>query len=290
MPHNNMIFDSHCHYNLEPLYSGKEQFFSKELIGSIKDLNWQNHWLDAQQEGIKAALVAGADLKSSQKAIEIASQEKNLFASVGINPADFSSQTIDQLLQQFEQISVLAHNELVVAIGECGLDYFRLTESQRSSQRETQHTLFTKQIQLANKINKPLIIHARDDKKEAYDQILALLKSHYQSRKPFVLHCVSGPIDYIQEALKLGAYISFAGNVTYPNAQELREIIKIVPNDRLLIETDAPFLPPQGKRGSVNLPKFIRQTATYLEQEHGVNLQQVFINTLNFFGVDKLEN
>ena len=285
-----MIFDSHCHYNLEPLYSGKEMFFDSNLIEPIQNYSWQEHWQQAQEHGVKISMVIGADLESSKAAIEIASRDKNLYASVGINPADFTNQTLEQLLNDFKKISTLANNKEVIAIGECGLDYFRLTESQRSSQQETQNVIFTKQIQLANKTNKPLIIHARDDKKDAYDQILILLKNHYLSKKPFVLHCVSGPIGYIQEALKLGAYISFAGNVTYPNAQELREILKIVPNDRLLIETDAPFLPPQEKRGKVNLPKFIHETAAYLEQEHGVNLQQVFKNTLNFFGIDKLEN
>lgn len=285
-----MIFDTHCHYNLEPIFSGKQQFFPTKLIDPISQYNWQAHWQNAQQAGVKASLVAGADLDSSKKAIEIASQEKNLFASVGINPADFTNQTLDQLNNDFGQLSTLAKKKEVVAIGECGIDYFRLSDSQRSSQQKIQESIFIQHLQLANSLNKPLIIHARDNEKQAYDQILKLLKEHYLFEKPFVLHCVSGHIEYIKEALGMGAFISFAGNVTYPNAQELKNILKIVPQDRLLIETDAPFLPPQAKRGRVNLPEFIALTATYLEQEHSVNLQQIFKNSLAFFEINKLEN
>ncbi len=282
-----MIFDTHCHYNLEPIYSGKAEFFKPELVESIKTLNWQDHWQQAKQEGIKASLVAGADLTSSQRAIQIASQESNLFASVGINPADFTNQTLEQLLADFKIITDLANDKNVIAIGEVGLGYFRLKEL-TIDQQYLQHQVFTAHIKLANKLSKPLIIHARDKTDRAYTQILELLKDHYQFNKPFVLHCVSGPISYIQEALKLGAYISFAGNITYPNANELREILKITPADKLLIETDAPFLPPQTKRGQVNQPQNISLTAAYLEQEHGVNLSQVYQNSCNFFEVTPL--
>ncbi len=283
-----MIFDTHCHYNLEPIFSGKQQFFPTKLIAPISNYSWQDHWQNAQLANVKASLVAGADLESSKRAIEIASQEKNLFASVGINPADFTNQTVDQLNNDFKQISTLAKEKKVVAIGECGIDYFRLSDSERSSQQKIQKLIFIKHIELANSVSKPLIIHARDNKKQAYDQILEMLKKHYLFKKPFVLHCVSGHIEYIKEALGMGAYVSFAGNVTYHNAQEQKDVLKIVPRNRLLIETDAPFLPPQAKRGKINLPEFIALTATYLEQEHGVNLQQIFLNSKTFFGVNEL--
>ncbi len=279
-------YDTHCHYNLEPLYSGKARFFSKDKTETIAQLNWRGHWQQAQEAGVTASLVAGTDLKSSKLAIEIAQQEKMLFASVGLNPVDFDCEKTDNLIEAFDQIKLLAKQKKVVAIGEAGLDYYRLDSSAKSAQlKDLQQEIFIRHIQLANGVKKPLIIHARDSSEEAYFTILDLLKEHYQSHKPFVLHCVSGPKNYITQALELGAYISFAGNVTYPNAKDLQSLIPLIPKDRLMIETDAPFLPPQNKRGQINQPKYIAHTASYLQQEHQLDLEQIFQNSLGFFEI-----
>lgn len=280
------IFDTHCHYNLEPLFSGKERFFSESKIKQISHLNWQDHWQQAQEAGVTANLVAGTDLESSKLAIEIAQQEKMLFASVGLNPVDFECSNKESLIEAFDQVKLLAKQKKVVAIGEAGLDYYRLDSSAQSTQlKELQQEIFIRHIQLANDVKKPLIIHARDSSDEAYFTILDLLKKHYYSHKPFVLHCVSGPKNYITQALELGAYISFAGNVTYPNAQDLQSLIPLIPKDRLMIETDAPFLPPQKRRGQINQPKYIVYTANYLQQVHQLNLEQIYQNSLRFFEI-----
>ena len=282
----NYIFDTHCHYNLEPLFSGKEQFFSKKHMDQCIGLGWKDHWQKAQKNGVLASLIAGTDLQSSQLAIDISRQHPHLFASIGLNPVDFHSHNRDSLLKDLEEIQDLAKNEKVVAIGETGLDYFRFTDQSNGSLLiDLQQEIFVKHIQLANQFQKPLIIHARDKHDTAYLSIIDLLKTHYQFIKPFVLHCVSGPLDYIETALELGGYISFAGNITYPNAQNLREILSIVPFDRLLIETDAPFLPPQSYRGEVNQPAYICNTASYLQENFEVNLAQVLVNSQNFFDV-----
>lgn len=173
----------------------------------------------------------------------------------------------------------------VVAIGETGLDWSDQTASQ---EKTAQEQLFVHQIHIANQVNKPLIIHARDPEDQAYFRILDLLNKEYLFQKPFVLHCVSGPTDYIKEAIKMGGYISFAGNVTYPNATHLRELFKITPPDRVMIETDAPFLPPQGKRGLVNLPRYLKLTADYLAAKLGVDLNQVYQNSCRFFDLKPL--
>lgn len=139
-------------------------------------------------------------------------------------------------------------------------------------------------IRLANKFEKVLIIHSRDkggekdENNQAYLDILKIIKNNYQSKEPFILHCVSGPKEYIKEALQLGAYIGVGANITYPNANKLRELIKIVPEDRLLLETDAPYLPPQEFRGQTCEPWMIEKTANYLQKELEINLEQIYQN------------
>lgn len=280
------LLDTHCHYNLEPLYSGQARFFSDSKTKEIGQLTWHDHWQEAQEAGVKASLVAGTNLSSSKRAIEVAQQEKMLFASVGLNPVDFECDKKNNLIDAMKEITLLAEKKEVVAIGEAGLDYYRLNSSSQSSQlKKLQKEIFISHIHLANNVKKPLIIHARDSADEAYFAILELLKNHYQFHKPFVLHCVSGPEEYITQAIKIGAYISFAGNITYPNAQDLRSLLPLVPKDRLMTETDAPFLPPQEKRGKVNRPKYILFTAKYLQQEHQIDLERVFSNSLSFFEI-----
>ncbi|KUK79724.1 MAG: YabD [Microgenomates bacterium 39_7] len=280
------IFDTHCHYNLEPLYSGKAQFFSNDQVDELGGRNWNDHWKTAGQNGVVASLVAGTDLKASQLAVEICQGEDKLFASIGLNPVDFHNHDRESLLREFELMSSLVTNKKVVAIGETGLDYFRFKSDQDNSQQKSlQKEIFIKHMKLANQAQKPLIIHARDTGKEAYLIITELLKKHYQFSQPFVLHCASGPVEYIKQALEMGGYISFAGNITYPNANSLKEILAIVPSHRLLIETDAPFLPPQKHRGKINQPKYIRETANYLKENFEVNLTQIFNNSLKFFNL-----
>jgi TatD DNase family protein len=280
------IFDTHCHYNLEPLYSGKAEFFNESKTNEIAQLTWLDHWQQAQEAGVAASLVAGTDLASSKRAIKIAQQDKLLFASVGLNPVDFECDKKSGLVDAMDKISPLAEKKEVVAIGEAGLDYYRLDKSSQNSQlKKLQKEIFINHIHLANSVKKPLIIHARDSADEAYFEIIELLKNHYQFHKPFVLHCVSGPKEYIKQALKMGAYISFAGNITYPNAQDLQSLLPLIPKEKLMIETDAPFLPPQEKRGRVNQPKYILHTAKYLQKQHQVDLQQIYRNSLSFFDI-----
>ena len=279
------IFDTHCHYNLEPLYSGKNGYFRQEQLKEVEEMTWQDHWQQAQAEGVKASLIAGACLESSKLAIKQASQEPNLFASVGLNPADFSKRTpFEKLLANLEQIKQLAVETCAVAIGEAGLDYFRLDNSQDELIQQ-QQDIFVQHLLLANQLQKTLIIHARDQGEQTYFDILALLKTHFNFKQPFILHCASGPAEYIQQTVKLGAYVSFAGNITYPNANHLRQLLALVPQDKLLIETDAPFLPPQPYRGRINQPFMIKSTAVYLQQEFKIDLEQVFNNSCQAFGV-----
>ena len=266
-----MIFDTHCHYNLSPLYE-----------------NWQQHWQKAQAHGVIKAIIPGTSIKTSQQAIEIAKQENNLYAAVGIHPHEYNQISPTELSTTIEQhnnlLSKMLNNETIIAIGETGLDYYRLKEEEKELAIHNQKIALKMHIQLANKFEKVLIIHSRDmggekdEDNQAYLDILKIIKNDYQSKKPFILHCVSGPQKYIKEMLDLGAYIGVGANITYPNANKLRELVKIVPEDRLLLETDAPYLPPQEFRGQTCEPWMIEKTANYLQKELGINLEQIHQN------------
>lgn len=264
-----MIFDTHCHYNLSPL-----------------NKNWQEHWQKAQKHGVKKALIPSSNMEASRQAIEIAREDKNLYAAIGFHPNEYDHISAADLptfiYEHAASLSMMQDNENVIGIGETGLDYYRLKPEERELATRNQKKAFEMHIQLANEFEKILIIHARDkggqkDKNnQAYWDILDIVKNNYQFKKPFILHCVSGPKAYIEEMLKLGAYIGVGGNVTYPNANELREIVKMVPADKLLLETDAPYLPPQEFRGQTCEPWMISKTAEYLKNELNISPTDLF--------------
>lgn len=260
-----MIFDTHCHYNLSPLYD-----------------NWQEHWQKAQAHGVKKALVPGTSIETSRRAVEIAREDEHLYAAIGIHPHEYNKISAADLptyiYEHAASLSMMRDNKKVIAIGETGLDYYRLKTKERERAIHNQQEAFKMHVQLANEFEKILIIHARDEGDQAYQDILKIIKANYQFKKPFILHCVSGPKEYIKEMMELGAYVGVGGNVTYPNADKLREIIKIVPQDKLLLETDAPFLPPQEFRGQTCEPWMISKTAEYLEKELEINPEQVAQN------------
>ena len=248
-----MIIDTHCHYNLEPLLK-----------------NWQDFWEDAQKNGVGASIVIGTTLETSRSAIEIAEQADGLFASVGIHPDDsfLWNPELEHSLKE------LALHPKVVAIGEAGLDLARVPADQRVAVLDQQKRAFRAQRDLAIAVKKPLVIHARD----AYSEVLSVLEES-SSLPTVILHCMSGPPEYQESALRLGCYCSFAGNVTYPSAEPLRELARRTPPDRLLLETDAPFLPPQSKRGTRNDPANIQETAGFLANLLGCTMQELIDQT-----------
>ncbi len=268
-----MIFDTHCHYNLSPLYE-----------------NWQQHWQKAQKHGVKKALIPSSSIETSRRAIEIAREDEGLYAAIGIHPNEYNHISAADLptfiYEHAANLSILMDKN-VIAIGETGLDYYRLKEEKRELAINNQKAGFRMHIQLANELEKPLIVHARDkggkkDKNnQAYWDILGIIKKDYQFKKPLILHCISGPKAYIEEAIELGALIGVGANVTYPNADELRSLVKFIPQDKLLLETDAPYLPPQEFRGQTCEPWMIEKTALYLK-EMGFDLRQIYQNFTHF--------
>lgn len=274
-----MIFDTHCHYNMSPLLD-----------------NWQAHWQRAHQHGVRRSVVVGTDLDSSHQALLLTKQEPTFRAAVAIHPSEYQSAVEDQQLtvdagtalitQQLAQLQQLCQDTHVVAIGETGLDYFRLPDNQIQAEtiKDVQKMAFSTHLKLADQAQMPVIIHVRDRGEAAYADILQLIKLHASQTQPFILHCVSGPLEYIEAALELGAYLGIAGNITYKSAEHIRSLVRYAPADRLLLETDAPFLPPQEFRGKVCEPWMIQLTAEFVQDELSLAVDQLYHNATQVFG------
>jgi TatD DNase family protein len=203
---------------------------------------------------------------------------------VAIHPIEFNedAQSIDTLKQELTTLIELSSTK-IVAIGETGLDYFHvqrevgITEEKKQGIITRQQSSLRMHIQLAQRYQLPLILHVRDQSEQAYWDTLQLLEEEDYKGK-CILHCVSGPATYVQKALEMGAYVSVAGNVSYKNAEHIRELVRLVPADRLLIETDAPYLPPQQLRGQVCEPWMISLTAQYLQDELHISVEKTHQN------------
>ena len=254
------LFDSHAHYNDEKFNQDREEILN-QVYG----------------EGIARLVCAGYNLESSKQAIEIAQSHDFIYATVGISPNDipnFENEQIDikdfffqdVFLEQLEQIKELAKKEKVVAIGEIGLDYYWNKEN-----KEEQKFSFMKQIEVANQLQLPIVIHTR----EAVYDTLEILKHEICPVKKGVFHCCPLNLDLIKEGLKLDFYISFAGPITFKNAKNAQEAIKLVPMERILIETDSPYLAPEPKRGTRNDSRNIKYMAQKIADVKGISLEQV---------------
>ncbi len=274
-----MIIDTHCHYNISPLSE-----------------DWQQHWQKATDNGIIGSILVGVDAETSTLAVEIAKTDNRLLAAVGFHPTDdlpdsptaISPEHTEKTVSTVEQIiRALSSTNPVAAIGEVGLDYFRLPKdpSLAAAQIAHQKAICSVQLRLAAEFGLPLLLHVRDltERADAYIDMLTLLKEYASFEQPFILHCVSGPLSYIDEAISLGGYIGVAGNVTYKSAQSIRDIVSRVPKDRVLLETDAPFLSPLSHRGKSCEPWMITETAEFLTKELGISLQQIKQNTIQVF-------
>ena len=197
-----------------------------------------------EKEGIAFIVEVGVDLKSSKKAIKLAYDNQKIFSAVGIHPHDVKD-IKSEVLEELEKLAKLSR---VVAIGEIGLDYYR-----NLSPRELQKKYFIEQIKIAKKLDKPIIVHIRD----AYDDALDILKEHAKELR-VVIHSFSGDINDARVALSLGFFLGIGGPVTFKNAHKLREIVKEIPLDFILSETDCPYLTPEPFRGRRNEPKYVR--------------------------------
>lgn len=222
-----MFVDTHAHLDFK--------HFRKDLHGTLDN---------ARRAGMVACITIGIDVKTSKKALDLATEIDDVFATVGIHPHEADSAT-EEALDRLEEIA--RSSEKVVAVGECGLDYVRGETS-----RDDQDAAFRKQMDLAGKLGLPVVIHSR----ESYDDVLRILES-YNETVTGVIHCMSGDAAFRDAALALGYYIAVGGPLTYPDNNALREVMAGVPRDRLLVETDAPFLTPLKRKPGRNEPAFI---------------------------------
>lgn len=256
------FFDSHAHYNDEKFEEDKEKL--------IKDI---------YEDGITKMVTVGYDLESSKKAIEIANQYEFMYATCGISPNDVQNVDIDD---QILDLSGLLDNKKIVAIGEIGLDYYWNKEN-----KGLQKEYFIKQIELANRFELPIVIHSRD---AIYDTI-EILKQNEVNKKG-IFHCCMQNSYLIQEALKLGFYISFAGSITFKNAKHAEEVIKLVPLERLLIETDSPYLAPEPKRGTRNDSRNVKFVAKKIAEVKQIDIEEIakitYENAQKIFNIDKI--
>ncbi len=224
------MLDSHCHLNDEHIYSDRKEIIDRALA-----------------IGVDTFLVVGWDLPSSKLAISIAKEFPNVYASVGIHPENLDGIS-DEMLKEIEE---LAQEKKVVAIGEIGLDYHWYKEK---SEHDNQKIWFIKQIELANKLHLPLSIHAREATEDTY----TILKEHTPLYGA-VLHCYSGSKEMMDKFLSLGLYFGFDGPITYKNAITPKECVIHCPLDKILTETDSPYLPPVPFRGQRNEPSHIKE-------------------------------
>jgi len=251
------------------------------MIDSHAHLNHQDFQADrdavllrARRSGLTGLINVGWDLGSSRLAAGLAQPKEGLYAAVGIHPHDAALATDDD----FAALRELARRPGVVAIGETGLDFFR-----DLSPRDLQVDTFRRHIELAAEAGLALMVHDRD----AHEEILAILAQDAPPGLRVVLHCYSAGPDLLPEALARGYWIGLACNVTYPKATALRQVARCVPDNKLLIETDCPYLPPQSRRGRRNEPAFLREaletiaaarscSVPRVEKQTEVNAREVF--------------
>jgi TatD DNase family protein len=215
----------------------------------------------ALEAGVGRIVTIGTGIESSRAALEIAEREEGVFASLGIDPHRAGGDDVGRLDELRE---LLAHDR-AVAVGETGLDHFH-----RHATPEEQHALFQAQLELAEALGKPVVIHNRD----ADDETASVLAGFEGT---VVLHCFSSP-GLLPRAVERGYYISFAGNVTFPGAKELRDAAARVPAERILVETDSPYLSPQPRRGRPNEPANVVHTLAVLAQARGEDIGELAAN------------
>ncbi|WHX25531.1 TatD family hydrolase [Virgibacillus halodenitrificans] len=240
-----MLFDTHVHLNARQ--------FEEDRTDTIQR---------AFDAGVQHMVVVGFDRETIPLAIEIAEDYDTIYAAVGWHPVD----AIDMTDEDLQWIEELSSHPKVVAIGEMGLDYHW-----DKSPANIQKDVFRKQIQLAKKVNMPIIIHNR----EATEDIVKILQEENAKEVGGIMHCYNDSVDYVQACLDMNFYISLGGPVTFKNAPLPKEVAAQVPLDRLLIETDAPFLAPHPNRGKRNEPAYVELVAEKIAEIRGISFEEV---------------
>ncbi|MDU5467093.1 MAG: TatD family hydrolase [Peptoniphilus harei] len=254
------MIDSHVHLDDEAFEEDRE-----EVIKSLSE------------NGIELVINNSSDLPSSERSVKLANKYENIYAAIGVHPHEASSYN-DEVENRLIELS---KDKKVVAIGEIGLDYYY-----DNSPRDVQKEVFKKQIELAAKLKKNIVIHSRDAAKDTFD---ILKEAHEKYDFTALIHCFSQSVDMMREYLKMGDYLALGGAVTFKNAKTPKEVAKVVDLDRLLLETDCPYMTPVPYRGKRNEPKFVKFSCQYiadLRQMDAGELEKITaINTKRFFGI-----
>ena len=239
-----MLVDTHAHLQWGKFDTDREQVISR-----------------AKKVGVEHIVDIGFDVNSSREAVRLAEKHDGLYATVGVHPHNASKLNQSSL----DELRRLAGKPKVVAIGEIGLDYYR-----NLSPRETQKKAFEAQLSLAEELKLPVVVHNR----EAQVETLRIL-SKFDGRINGIMHCFSGSREMVEECIKFDFYISFAGPVTFPNSHKLHEIAKGIDLDKILLETDSPWLAPQEMRGKRNEPAFLLFIAKKIAKLKGISVDEL---------------
>lgn len=250
------LFDTHSHYNDEKFELDREKIINQTY-----------------EAGITKFVCAGYNLKSSREAIDLANKYDFIYSICGISPNDLNDYNEENILA----IKELAKSKKNVAIGEIGLDYYWNKEN-----KAVQKQAFIEQINIANELELPIVIHSRDAVQDTID----LLKENPVNKKG-IFHCAQLNKYLIEEGLKLGFYISFAGPITFKNSKNAAEIVSLVPNDKILIETDSPYLAPEPVRGTRNDSRNVKYVAQKIAELKGLPVEEIaqitYQNAKNIF-------
>ena len=253
-----MIIDSHCHLTYEPM--------SKSLHETIERAN---------REGVKYILTISTEDKSFDKILKIVDEHKSVYGTYGIHPHEAK---LHQYVKSKDIINRINQNKKIIGIGETGLDFYY-----NHSEKKDQICSFEEHISAAQEKNLPLIVHTRS----AENETLEILKKHLKQKNTKILiHCFTGTREFAFKLIDLGVYISARGVVTFKKSQELANTFKDIPNDKILVETDAPYLAPVPLRGKPNEPSFIIHTVKFLSEIKKLSFDEFSkITTNNFFNL-----
>jgi len=240
-----MLIDSHAHLDMEHFDTDRSKVLERAIKG-----------------GITHIITIGIDLNSSISALELSRDNDFIYATVAYHPHNANECAPEDL----ERLSEMASEPKIVAWGEIGLDFYR-----SYSPPEEQLKIFKRQLEIANDLNLPVIIHDRD----AHDDVLAILKKMGKGQKKGVIHCFSGNTDLAKAFIELGYYISIPGTVTYKKATQVKEVASRIPLEYILVETDAPFLAPVPHRGKRNEPLFVNFTAQEIARLRNCDLEEI---------------
>lgn len=219
----------------------------------------------SKRAGVAAIISCGVNVCSSKKSLELAEKYPGIYATAGIHPES----ALDASPDDIETIAELSHNPRVVAVGEIGLDFYR-----EYGLREKQIDIFKLQLELSSKFKLPVVIHAR----EADNEMISILENWLGANpcaRPGLIHCFNGSLANAKKYINMGFHISIGGYITYPSSRTLRGIVEQLPLDRLLVETDSPFLPPQSRRGERNEPAYIVETVAELAKIRQLNADDI---------------